>query len=206
MSTMAPKKQKLVIGLTGSFGTGKTTVAGMFRAAGAQVIDADKIAHGLLKPGAPAYARIVRTFGERILKKNKEIDRSALAGIVFGNRALLRRLDGIIHPEVIRRVRKGIKESRRKEIVLDVPLLIEAGVTTLTDAVVVVCAGRRAQLKRLTQKTGLSRADILRRIKAQMPLANKVRMADFVIDNNGSISQTKKQVYAIRRKLWKSSI
>jgi dephospho-CoA kinase len=203
---MVSKRQKLVIGLTGSFGSGKTTVAGMFRAARAQVIDADKIAHGLLKPGAPTYARIVRAFGTRILRKNKEIDRSALARVVFGNKVLLRRLDGIIHPEVIRRIRKEIKESRRKVIVLDVPLLIEAGVAKLTDAVVVVCASRRAQLKRLTKKTGLSRTDILRRIKAQMSLANKVRMADFVIDNNGSINQTKKQVYAIRRKLWKSSI
>ncbi|HTY45357.1 MAG TPA: dephospho-CoA kinase [Patescibacteria group bacterium] len=206
MSARAGKKRKLVIGITGSFGSGKTTVAGVFRAAGARVIDADRIAHGLLRPGTPTYARVLRVFGARLLQKDRQIDRGALAGIVFGNKALLRRLNGIIHPEVIRRIRKEIKESRRREIVLDVPLLIEAGAASLVDAVVVVCASRKLQVARLTKKTGLSRADILRRIRAQMPLANKVRMADFVIDNNGSINQTKKQVYAIRRKLWKSSI
>ncbi len=193
--------KKLVLGITGSFGSGKSTVAGMFKNFGAEVLDADKIAHQVISPGRAAYKKIVSLFGNGILKKNSEIRRDKLAKRVFGEKNLLKRLGRIIHPQVIRIMRERIKKSPKKIIVLDVPLLIEAHLDDLTDKIIVVTAAQERQLVRLKQKTHLSRLDILKRIRAQMPILDKVRMADFVIDNNGTIGQTKQQVEVILGKM-----
>jgi dephospho-CoA kinase len=109
-----------------------------------------------------------------------------------------------MHPEIIRAINKKIKEISRGIIVLDAPLLIEKGLQNLVDKLIVVTITRIKQIERIRRKTNLKRTDILKRIKAQMPLSNKVRLADFVIDNSKTLEETKKQVIGIRRLLWKS--
>lgn len=198
------KRRRIVIGLTGSFGSGKTTVAGFFRSMGAQILDADKIAHAIIRPQAEAYKKIVKTFGKEIIKKDKSVDRDRLARIVFNNRVLLKKLNSIIHPRVIRIIKEKIEKASKRIIILDVPLLIETGLKRRVDKIIVVNIARDRQIERLRAKTGLSRQEILKRIKAQMPLNHKVRLADFVIDNSGTMKETRKQAIAIRRLLWKS--
>lgn len=204
MKKQSPGKGKIILGLTGSFGSGKTTVAGILGSFGAKVIDADKIAHSLIRPESKIYKKIVNAFGRGILKGNKAISREKLAKIVFSNKSLLRRLNGIAHPEVIRVMRQKIKTSSASVIILDAPLLIEAGLGKIVDKLIVVTITGKKQIERISKKTGLKRQDILKRIKAQIPLRNKIRVADFVIDNNGTIKKTKKQVEEIRRLLWKN--
>lgn len=198
------KKRQVIIGLTGGFATGKTTVSRMFRSFGAKVIDADKIAHKLIKPNTAVYRKIIQVFGSSLLKKRGEIDRDKLACLVFNDQAALEKLNRIVHPEVIRVIAQEIKKSGQKEVILDAPLLIEAGLGRIVDKLIVVNLSRAQQIERSLRRSPLSKAHILKRIKAQMALEKKLRLADFVIDNNGTIRETKKQVKAIRRKLWKS--
>lgn len=202
--TWQGRSKRLIIGLTGSFGSGKTTVAKMFKSFGAQVIDADEIAHRIIHPGSQIYKKIISVFGENILKKNKAIDRDKLARIVFGNKNLLKKINRITHPEIIRMIKQRIKVSQSKLIILDAPLLIEAGLKNLVDKLIVVKLDKRQQIERLLHKSPLKKPEILKRIKAQIPLQYKVRLADFVIDNSGRIKDTKRQAEQIRRLLWRN--
>lgn len=192
------------MGITGSFGSGKSTVAKMFAASGAKLIDADKIAHSVIKPGNIAYKRIIAGFGNEVLGKNRVINRKELAGVVFNNKVLLKRLNDIVHPEVIGIIRKQIENSGQKIIILDAPLLIEAGLKRIVDKIIVVRITEKKQIERVKFRTSLSRADILKRIKSQISLNVKSRLADFIIDNSGTRKETKKQVERIRRQLWKN--
>jgi dephospho-CoA kinase len=189
-----PRKNKLLLGLTGSFGSGKSTVAGMLGSFGAQIIDADKIAHLVYKPNADAYRKIVDCFGKGILRRDKRIDRKKLSLVVFKSESSLRKLNAIVHPQVIRVIREKLKAASKPVVVLDAPLLIEVGLTSLVDKLIVVKISRKLQMERVSKRTGLARERISRIIKAQMSLADKVRLADFVIDNSGNIAATKKQV------------
>lgn len=197
-------RKKLILGLTGSFGSGKTIVAKIFRTYGAKIIDADTIAHKLLKPQNKIYKKIISTFDESIVAKNKTIDREKLAYLVFNNKALLKKLNRITHPEIIRIMKGQIKKSSKKTIILDAPLLIEAGLKKWVDKLIVVKIKRKNQIERILKKSNLTKQEILRRIKSQLPLQDKVRRADFVIDNNGTLKSTKRQVEQIRRQLWKN--
>ena len=204
MKKQVSLNKKIVLCITVGFGTGKSTVAGYFRRFGAKVVDADKIVHDLIKPGSSVYKKIITGFGREMLKKDRSIDRARLARLVFSDRRLLDKLNRIIHPQVIKIMKKEIASARGKIVVLDVPLLFEAGLKRLADKVVVVTASREIQLRRIFKKTSLLEKDILMRIKAQLPLSTKVRRADFVIDNNRTQNWTKKQVVNLRRMLWKN--
>lgn len=204
MKKQSQGKEKIILGLTGSFGSGKSTAAGIFRSYGAKIIDADKIAHRLIKPQTKIYKNIINAFGKDILKKNRAIDREKLAKIVFHNKHLLKKLNKIVHPKVLRVIKEKIKTSPGRVIILDAPLLIEAGLKKMVDKLIVVTITREKQIERISKKTGFNRPDILKIIKAQIPLRNKVRLADFVIDNSQTIEKTKKQVEQIRRLLWKN--
>ncbi len=198
------ESKKFILAVTGGFGTGKSTVAKYFKRFGAKVVDADKIARNLLNPGTEVYKKAVDIFGKGILKNNKDIDRIKLAGIVFNDHNLLKRLNKLIHPEVKKIIKQEIARASEKIIVLDVPLLFEAKLENLVDKTIVVKAGRAEQIQRLRNKSLFTKEDIVKRINAQMSLSDKVRLADFVIDNSGTLENTNKQVEKLRRMLWKN--
>jgi dephospho-CoA kinase len=191
----------ILIGLTGGVGTGKSAIAKMFKRCGAVVIDADALARKVVTPGKPAWRKIVRRFGTSVLNRDKTIDRHALGHIVFHDRTKLRLLERIIHPQVAReqvRLTNAIARKHRKAVVIyEVPLLFEAGVDKRVDKVVVVTADRETQIARLKQRNGLSRAEALRRIKSQLPLAMKVRHADIVLNGTCSRASLGRQVRAL---------
>uniref|UniRef100_UPI0013BE988C dephospho-CoA kinase n=1 Tax=Carboxydothermus ferrireducens TaxID=54265 RepID=UPI0013BE988C len=194
-----------VIGLTGGIASGKSTVSRILQELGFAIIDADRIARDILTPGHPAYQKVIDTFGKNILTEDGQIDRAKLGKIVFGNREKLLVLNSITHPEVLKEIRKKIKEltsSGIDWIVLDIPLLFEAKMTSLVDEIWVVYVPEEEQLKRLMARNGFSRDEALARIRAQMPLEEKVKLADVVIDNSGSIESTREQILTILQK-WK---
>lgn len=198
-------KKILVLGITGSFGGGKTTLAGMFKSLGASVIDADKIYHRLISPGTSVYKRVVSIFGREILKKNRQIDRKKLAQVAFNNRASLKRLSQITHPAIIRKIKIELSKLKRakgfKMAVIDAPLLIEAGSLEMVDKLIVVKTAGRNQIARCKRHWKLSRAKIAQRIKSQAPLKEKIKLADYAIDNNGTLRETREQVKNIWKKI-----
>ena len=185
----------LIVGVTGGLGTGKTTVAAMFKRHGAGIIDADAITRGLLGPKGKCIKKVAKIFPGAILKSI--LNRQALASIVFQNSHTLKKLTDIVFPPALKEVQRQISLYRNKPlIVLDVPLLFESGWEKIVDITIVVKASRGQQFQRL--KGGrLSGADITRRLRLQMPLSEKVRRADIVIDNRGTIGETRQQVDAV---------
>jgi len=199
------KFKKLVIGVTGSLGSGKTTVSGMLGCLGGKIVDADKIAHEIIKPYKKIYKKIVRVFGREVLKKDGSVDRRKLGQIVFKSSSALGTLNKIMHPEIIRLIKEDIQLTKKKIIVLDAPLLVEAGLLNFVDYLIVVRAKKDAQLERVSKKSGIKKSEIIRRMKAQYPISAKVRLADFIIDNSRTLENTKKQVKEIWRKIkWKN--
>ena len=190
----------IVVGLTGSVGTGKSTVANLFRELGAYVIDWDELAREVAKPQSKAWQEIVEYFGKDILNQDLTINRQKLAKIVFADKEKLARLNQIIHPEVSRRDEKVTDQIRRRDpdalIIKDIPLLFEMADPPSLDKIIVVSASRETQLRRLRAK-GIMDEDARRRIDAQLPLEEKVKRADFVVDNDGQLEDTKRQVAQI---------
>lgn len=187
-------RKMLVIGLTGGIACGKTTIAEMLKEfAHAQIIDADKIAKVCMQVNKPAYKRVLELFGNEILDKNKKINSKSLAELVFKNKKMLNKLNAAVHPLVIAEIKKKISKSKAKIVVLDVPLLIEAELQNLCDVLVIVKASRQTQIKRLMQK-GLSKQQAISRINSQIPLTEKLKIADYVIANGGSLEKTRMQV------------
>ena len=175
----------ILVGLTGSVATGKSTVATMFKQCGAVVIDADELAHEVVKPGKPAWREIVKTFGKTVLNPDRTLNRRELGAVVFGNRTKLRRLEHIVHPRVAREQTRLARHAAQKDpqavVIYDVPLLFEAGVDKRVDKIIVVTADRETQIARLKQRDVLSRAEAIRRIRSQMSLAKKIQRADHVL-------------------------
>jgi len=186
-------KRSKIIGLTGGFGTGKSTVAGMFRKLGAKVIDCDRIGHAILKNN-----KIIR---QRLRKEFGTLTRSGLGKIVFSSPQKLKKLNRIMHPAIIKEVKNRLRSIKSGLAVIDAPLLIEAGLDKIIDYLVVVRANRAAQFKRAGQKTKLTKKEIKLRISAQLSLSKKLEQADFVIDNSKTKTNTKKQVKRIMESL-----
>ena len=187
----------LVIGLTSGIACGKTTVARMLsKYAHAAILDADKIAKEEMRTGRSAYKKLVKIFGSGILCKNKTISTKKLAELVFKNKNSLKKLNSAVHPFVIAEIKKQLKNVKSKIVVIDAPLLLEARLQDLCDLVVVVNASKETQIKRLMRK-GFNRNEALMRINSQMPLNEKIKMADCVIDNDGALESTKKQAKAL---------
>ncbi|PIQ84847.1 MAG: dephospho-CoA kinase [Candidatus Omnitrophica bacterium CG11_big_fil_rev_8_21_14_0_20_63_9] len=199
----------VVIGVTGGIGTGKSTVAGMFKQLGAVVLDADVIARQVMEPKRLAWRQIVKAFGEEILNQDETIDRQRLAEVVFHDPQRRAQLERIIHPQVLRTMREQVqrlRKSRRvKTVVLDVPLLLEAGAQRGVDAVVVVTATPEVQRQRLKRKFGWTDEDIDARVHAQWALSAKVALADHVVDNADGVEHTRTQVKQLWNKLGLSS-
>lgn len=193
-----------VIGLTGGVATGKSTVAKLFKLCGAIVIDADALARDMVQPEKPAWREIVARFGKSVLNPDRTINRHALGAIVFRHPTKRRTLERIIHPRVAREQKRLIREGRRKNpnavVIYDVPLLFEAGIDKRVDKTIVVTTDQETQIARLKKRNGLTRADALRRIKSQMALAKKRRLADYVLEGTTELRSLAKSV----RQLYKS--
>jgi dephospho-CoA kinase len=190
----------LTIGLTGGIASGKSTVTEMIRGLGIPVIDADQVARDVVKAGEEAYEQIIKTFGQDILQENGEIDRAKLGAIVFYNEQERKKLNAIVHPAVRRRMlaeKEAYVQKGAKTIVLDIPLLFESELTHLIDKIIVVYVDDDIQLERLMKRNGFSEEEALARIRSQMPLHEKVKKADAVINNNGTIEETKQQLLQI---------
>ena len=195
----------ILVGLTGGVATGKSTVAKMFKRCGAIVIDADKLAREVVGPGKPAWYAIVNTFGRQVVRPDRSLDRHVLGAMVFRNRSKLRRLERIIHPRVAleqqRLVRRIAKRKPRAVVIYEVPLLFEVGVDKRVDKIIVVTADRNTQIARLKKRNGLSRAEALRRISSQMPLAKKTQQADHLLNGTLLRPSLRKQVGQLFRGL-----
>lgn len=176
----------ILVGLTGGVATGKSTVAKMFKSCGAIVIDADELAREVVQPGKPAWRDIVHRFGKSVLNPDRTINRQRLGQTVFRDRTKLRQLERIIHPRVAAEQKRLTGQASRKDpnavVIYDVPLLFEAGIDKRVDKVIVVMADQETQIDRLRKRNKLSRAEALRRIRSQMPLGMKRRLADYVLD------------------------
>ncbi|MFB3160790.1 dephospho-CoA kinase [Neobacillus sp. 179-J 1A1 HS] len=190
----------LVIGLTGGIASGKSTVSNILKEMNITIIDADVEARLAVEKGEPAYQKIVAAFGNDILLTNEEIDRVKLGSIIFHNDEKRQLLNSIVHPEVRKRMNNQVEAAKEREeqvIILDIPLLFESKLTHMVEKTILVYVDRDIQLKRLMERNDLSLEEAEARIKSQMPLSEKVALADAVINNNGSIAETKKQVIEV---------
>ncbi len=195
----------LTVGVTGGVGSGKTTVSKMFEEEGAYLIDADQIGRELIQPRSPAWKELLRVFGRTILQKNGTIDRSQLANLVFTNRRKRRLLNDILHPRIRREMMKKAREIARKDpqaiIIFDVPLLVETGFHREMDRVVVVTSKETQQIRRLKKRAGLKEEEARRILSSQWDIEKKVKVADFVIPNEGSLKQTRTCVREVFQEL-----
>ncbi|HEY4601097.1 MAG TPA: dephospho-CoA kinase [Cerasibacillus sp.] len=178
-----------VIGLTGSIASGKSTVSLMFDDFNIPVIDADKLAREVVLPGEPAYNEIIETFGEDMLRKDRSIDRKKLGEVVFADKEKLEKLNKIVHPAIRQRMlekRDAYIEAKEKCVVLDIPLLFENKLQHLVDRTVLVYVDESVQLERLMKRDNFTEIEAKQRINSQLPLKEKARLADAIINNNGS--------------------
>jgi dephospho-CoA kinase len=196
----------IIVGLTGSVGTGKSTVTNFFRELGAYIIDWDELAREVIRPHLKAWKEIVEYFGKDFLNADLTINRQKLADIVFSDKEKVTKLNQIVHPEVFKedeRITNKIKSLDPDALIIkDIPLLFELTRPIFVDKIVVVSASEQTQLRRLEEK-GVSREDAQSRIKSQLPLEEKIKSADFVINNDGPLEETKRQVekiYSLLRK------
>ena len=186
----------IIVGLTGSVGTGKSTVTRFFKELGAYVIDWDELAREVVRPHLRAWKEIVEYFGQDFLNEDLTINRQKLAEVVFSNKEKVTKLNQIVHPEVFKKDERITNEIKSLDpnalIIKDIPLLFELTRPIYVDKIVVVSTSERTQLRRLEEK-GMSREDAKSRIKYQLPLEEKIKAADFVINNDGTLEETKRQ-------------
>ena len=190
---------KYLIGLTGNIATGKSTVAKILEELGATVIDADALVHELQRQGMPVFDDIVAAFGPGILDRAGEIDRKALGAIVFADPEKLHMLESIVHPAVLIESARRIMEAPTPVVVYEAIKLIEAGRAEMCDALWVVTARSDVQLQRLMRDRHMSEVEALQRIEAQPPQSEKIKRAAVVVDNSGSLEETRRQVIAAFR-------
>ena len=179
-----------VIGLSGGIGAGKSTVATMLAERGAHVIDADRVGHDVYRPGTEGFRQVAEAFGTRVVAPDGTIDRRALGGIVFGDPRALARLNAILHPLIVAELGRRIAAARRasvsRPIVVEAAILAEAGWRTLFDCLWVVTARPETAIARVVASRGMAREEVERRLAAQMPDAERRRLADVVIENDGT--------------------
>ncbi len=192
----------LRVGLTGGIASGKTVVGEMFVALGARLVQADRIAHSLMQPAEPVYKEVVRHFGRGILNPDSSINRSKLAEVAFSPTSRIEELNRIVHPVVIRKQDEWMEEMGRQEpsvvAIVEAALILEAGAADHFDRLIVVTCNEDQRVARFAarQKIDLdpARKEVARRMAAQLPEEEKIKAADFVIDNSGALESTRRQV------------
>jgi dephospho-CoA kinase len=195
-----------VVGLTGGIASGKSAVGAMFRDLGAVVIDADAVAREVVAPGSPVLREIAAAFGPSVLAPDGTLDRRAMAERIFRDPAARRTLNAITHPPIRRRIAEAAEAVRRAQpdaiVVLDIPLLLDTAPADAygLDGVVVVYADEATQVARLSARERLTAAEAQARLAAQRPLREKLPHATWVIDNSGSLEDTRRQVEALWRR------
>ncbi len=187
-----------IIGLTGGIATGKSTVARMLAEKGAHIIDADRLAREVVEPDQPAWQEIVDWLGESILLQDRSIDREKLAALVFSDEQMRLKLNSIVHPHVGARLlamTDKIREDHPDTILVhDVPLLVEAGMCGMVEIVLLVYAPPQVQIERQQKRDGISASAAEARLRAQMPMEEKIKHAHIIIDNSGKLAATARQI------------
>ncbi len=195
----------LNVGLTGGIACGKSTVSQMFVGQGGHLIDFDLLAHEVQEPQKPAWNDVVAYFGEDILQADRTIDRNKLAAVVFNQPDKLKKLNAIVHPRIFeewwRRLEKIKAQEPRAIVFSDVPLLFEGGMQHLFDLTILVMIEPEEQIERLMARNNLCREDAGLRLSCQMPIGDKARLADIVIDNSCAVDETLKKVADVWRDL-----
>jgi dephospho-CoA kinase len=195
----------LIVGLTGGVASGKTTVSQLLKEEGAYIIDADQIARDLVQPHQPAWSELIKAFGKEILQEDGSIQRKKLADKVFADLSQRKLLNQILHPRIRKEMEQKAKKIGQKDpeaiVVIDAPLLVELGDHRQMDKLVVVTSTQKQQIKRLRERDGISPEEALRMFASQMPVEDKVKLADFVIQNKGSFQETKKKTREIFKEL-----
>lgn len=190
----------LVIGLTGSIATGKSTISNLFKDWGFPVVDADQIARDVVEPGKVAYENIVAYFGHSILNDDLTIDRKQLGAIVFNDEKEREKLNGFIHPEIRKEMlkqRDHYVQQGVSAVILDIPLLFESKLFSYVEKVLVVYVEPEIQLERLMKRDGSSEEEALKRIHSQIPITEKREKADAVVNNSGTIEESEQQLRSI---------
>ena len=195
----------LLVGLTGSIATGKSTVSAMFRELGCVVLDADVLAREVVAPGEPALAQIVEEFGRDVLQPDGTLDRKKLGAVVFGDAARRKRLEAITHPAIRDRFLRHLAELDARGfdglVLWDAPVMIETGGHRAMDKLVVVATDEATQRARLQARDGIDAIEAARKIASQMPVAEKAKLADYVIDNAGDRAPTEARVREVHAAL-----
>jgi dephospho-CoA kinase len=195
----------LRVGLTGGIATGKTTVAQMFVELGCHLIDADAIVHGLFRPGEAVHRAVVEAFGDRVLAGDGTINRTVLGEIVFKDPAARQLLNSLVHPAVIARQKQWLDELEARDPhavgIVEAALMIEVGTYKNYDKLIVVVCSPEEQRRRLRQRSALTEEQIEARIRSQMPMDEKAKYADYVIDNSGPLEDTRSQVQRVHSQL-----
>lgn len=192
-----------ILGLTGGIASGKSTVTNMLKSLGIVIIDADLIAREVVETGEEAYNKIVEVFGDSIIHNDGSINREKLGSIVFNNVEKRTILNNIVHPairEKMNYLKNEYIKNGEKIIVLDIPLLFESKLTHLVDKIILVYVDREVQRERLMARNGLTVDEAEARINSQMSLKEKIPLADAVINNNGSVTETSNQLLNVLQK------
>lgn len=192
------------IGLTGGIACGKSTVAAMLVDKGAVLIDADRLAREVVEPDSPTLAQVVEAFGQAVLQPDGSLDRKRLGQIVFADEGARKKLESLLHPPIRALMRSRMaayeQEDPARLVVVDVPLLYESGLAETFNEVMVVYVPSSVQLARLMERDGLKEEAAQQRIAAQLPIDRKKELADIVIDNSGTITETARQIDLFWRK------
>ena len=196
----------MILGITGSIGSGKTTIAKLFCKHGFERIDADKISHELMKNNLQLRKLLIKNFGFKIAAKNKIIDRKKLGEIVFDDEKKLKKLNLIMHPLIILEIKNQIEKIQKKcggsaKIIVDAPLLLETNAKDLVDKIIVVKCSDNKIIQRLLKKGKRTKKEIMQISKSQMPAKEKLKFADFAVDNGRDLENLERQVVEIMDKL-----
>ncbi len=195
----------LVVGLTGGMGCGQTTVAKFFEKWGARVVNADLIAKQVVDEDEEVKRELEKAFGKRIFYRNRKLNRKLLARIVFEDESKTRRLNRIVHPRMVSRIIEKIEQARETGrypiIAIDAALLYELNLEHMFDAMIVVSSKMQNRIKRIQERDRLSEREIIHRIQRQLPIEDKMKWADFVIENNGTLQDLERRSRAVYHRL-----